>query len=114
MFHPKFFSVNSGTLLMQSDMELTEELDIILIHLEIHILYCSIWYPAEAFGILPLQLLHHLDSTSLLYLTPKFMPVQLSKQTSDRLGCRNPSVLEQTETGTARFRVAEKMYSIYV
>lgn len=40
---------------MQSDMELTtEELDIMLIYLEIYILYCSIWYPAEAFGILPL------------------------------------------------------------
>lgn len=40
---------------MQSDMELpTEELDIILIYLEIYILYCSIWYPAKAFGILPL------------------------------------------------------------
>lgn len=38
---------------MQSDMELTEELDIILIYLEIYILYCSIWYSAEAFGILP-------------------------------------------------------------
>lgn len=72
------FSVNSSTLFMQSDMELiTEKLDIILIYLEMYILY---WYPAEAFGIPPLaDLLHHLDPTPLLYLTPEFMPAQLSK-----------------------------------
>lgn len=40
---------------MQSDMELTaEEQDIILVYLEIYTLYCTFWYPAEAFGILPL------------------------------------------------------------
>lgn len=72
------FSVNSGTLLMQSDMEFTtEELDIILIYLEIYILHCSTLLRHLAF--FHLHILHHLDPTPLLYLTPKFMPVQLSK-----------------------------------